>query len=199
MASNSARYAGKLGLELLVVFIGVYAASALTDLHNRRQADTRRQQLEAALVREIKDLSSNARYVATSLPQALASYDSAVAAGARPGLEPWTEPVRVDAHMWQAALQSGAMDLFDVPTIYEISKFYNKLTAGFEQIAQLRSLSETVLIPNLDKGPDEFYDSRGQLRTKYKWHRDGLGRLAQLAAQITQTGDSLAAKLAVRH
>ena len=187
------RHLGWLVLELLVVFVGVYAAFALTEYGERRRDAERRQQLEAALVREIRDITANTRRVADNLPPQLARYDSAIAAGARPPLQPWMEPVRVQTHMWEATLQSGGLDLFDVPTVYALSLFYNELNAGFEQLAQLRNLSETILLPNLGRSSDEFYDSEtGRLRPKYEWYRSGLGRLSELAAGITSAGDSLA-------
>jgi hypothetical protein len=187
----------RLGLELLVVFIGVYAAFALSRYEARRDARERRHQLQNALVREIRDLVSNTRRVAQQLPVELAQFDSAVRAGGRPTLNPWIEPVRVQTHMWEATLQSGALDLFDIPTVYRLSQFYNELNAGFEQLAQLRALSENVLIPNLERGVDEFYQSDGRLRPKYRWYREGLGRLSALAASITESGDSLVAQLTV--
>jgi hypothetical protein len=186
----------RLALELAVVFVGVYAAFALSQYEAKREADERRRQLQDALVREIKDLTSNTRRVARQLPVQLAQFDSAVRVGARPPLEPWIEPVRVQTHMWEATLQSGALDLFEIPTVYRLSQFYNELNAGFEQLSQLRTLSETVLIPNLDRGSSEFYTPDGRsLRLKYQWHREGLGRLARLAASITALGDSLTAQL----
>jgi hypothetical protein len=99
--------------------------------------------------------------------------------------------------MWEATLQSGALDLFEIPTVYRLSQFYNELNAGFEQLAQLRSLSESMLIPNLERGSGEFYEPDGRhLRPKYQWYRAGLGRLAVLAARITELGDSLTKQLA---
>jgi hypothetical protein len=151
-----------------------------------------------ALAREIEDITDNTRRVAEWIPQRLGTFDSLVALGARPPLEPMIEPVRVHTHMWEAALQSGGLDLFDVPTIYQLSGFYNELNAGFEQLAQLRELSETLLIPNLGADADEFYDpGSGRLRPKYRWYREGLERLGHLAARITMLGDSLAVNLTV--
>ena len=185
----------RLALELVIVFTGVYAAFAMSEYQTRRDAVTRRDQLQAALASEIRDIASNTRRVATILPGQLAAFDSAVAAGARPNLVPWIEPVRVQTHMWQATLESGALDIFDVATVYGISQFYNELNAGFEQLAQLRELSETVLIPELGRGSDAFYDSADQLRPKYRWYRDGLERLSRLASSITAQGDSLVSVL----
>lgn len=190
------RHFGWLALELAVVFVGVYAAFALTEHGERRRDAERRQQLQAALVREIRDITSNTRRVAEALPRQLAHFDSAVAAGARPPLDPWMEPVRVQTHMWEATLESGGLDLFDVPTVYAISQFYNELNAGFEQLSQLRELSETILLPNLGRSADEFYEpGTGGLRPTYEWYRSGLGRLSRLAREITASGDSLVALL----
>lgn len=106
------------------------------------------------------------------------------------------EPVRVQTHMWEATLRSGGLDLFDVPTVYAISQFYNELNAGFEQLSQLRELSETMLLPNLGRGADEFYEpDTGELRSMYEWWRSGLGRLSLLAGEITAAGDSLVVAL----
>jgi hypothetical protein len=186
----------RLALELVVVFVGVYAAFALSQYEAKREADERRRQLQDALAREIEDITSNTRRLARQLPIQLAQFDSAVRAGGRPPLQPWIEPVRVQPHMWEATLQSGALDLFDIPTVYRLSQFYNELNAGFEQHSQLRALSETVLIPNLERGSSEFYTADGRnLRPKYQWYREGLGRLAQLAASITALGDTLTAHL----
>jgi hypothetical protein len=56
-----------------------------------------------------------------------------------------------------------------------------------------------VLIPALGHTSDEFYGSNNQLRPKYRWHRDGLQRLARLAGSITAQGDSLVAALAAKN
>ncbi len=190
------RFLARLGLELLVVFIGVYAAFALSEHEDRRDAGVRRVQLQAALVREIEGVTVNTRRVAAVMPGQLAGFDAAVAAGERPPLTPLLEALRVDSYMWQVALQSSALDLFDVATVYDLSRFYNEVNAGFEQLAQLRALSETVLIPNLGLDSDEFYAPDGALRPKYGWYREGLGRLQFLSSNITMLGDSLVVALA---
>ncbi len=186
----------RLGLELVVVFIGVYAAFLLAERQRQRDAEMRRVQLQVAVVREIQDVIVNTGRVAEWIPPMLASFDSLVAAGGRPPLQPMIEPVRVDVHMWEAVLQSGGLELFDVPTVYTLSQFYNLLNAGFEQLSQLRALSETVLLPNLGQGEDEFYDPvSGALRPKYAWYREGLERLGVLSERITRLGERLVVEL----
>jgi hypothetical protein len=185
----------RLVFELVVVFVGVYAAFALNAWQNRRQAAERRHQIVQALVREVRDITTNTRREGAVVGRFVAAMDSAFAARRSFQLVPFTEPVRVEAHMWEATLQSGGLELLDVPTIYRFSRFYNELNAGLAQLDQLRTLSETMLIPNLGKGTSEFYDDSGRLRPRYQWYPRALSNVQALAESITAMGDSIVADL----
>jgi len=190
--------AGRPVLELIVVFVGVYTAFALSEYRVAQEAEAHRDQIHQALIREIEQITVRTRWAAENMSGIVASYDSSIAAGAMPALQPMIEPIRVRSHMWEATLQSGGMNLLDVPTFYRISEYYNALNAGFEQLAQLRELSETVLIPNLGRGPEEFYDPLTKtLRPKYAWYLDGLRRAADLAGDITRLGEGIVEDLKV--
>jgi hypothetical protein len=182
-------------LELLVVFIGVTAAFALSEYQKRVEAERRGYLLREALIQEIESTITNTQNVAVMFPQLQARTDSLVAAGERPPLLPMLEPVRVRSYMWEVALQSGGLELLDVRTAYRLSSFYNELNQGFVQLDQLRHLTETILLPNLHLGPEEFYEPSGDLRPKYQWHREGMFRLARLARDITAQGEALVAHL----
>lgn len=178
------------------MFLGVFAAFQLSEYREGQEEKIHRAQMQRALVQEIEEITIRTRRAATQTPRLIAYYDSSIAAGAMPPLQPLIEPISVRSHMWEAALESGGLNLLDVPTLYRISEFYNALNAGFEQLAQLRHLSETVLIPNLEKGPDEFYDpENATLRPKYQWYLQGLRNVADLAGGITDIGDELVADL----
>lgn len=184
-----------LALELVVVFVGLYAAFAVSEYQARRQADERREQLRLALVREISDITENVKNGADGMASALAFYDAQLESGGTPALQPLIEAIDVRAHMWEATIASGGIDLFDVSTVFELSAFYNELNAGFAQIDQLRELSQTILIPNLDKGIEEFYSAPGRLRAKYGWYLGGLRHLHGLAIGIAAMGDTLVTRL----
>ncbi|HEY8469624.1 MAG TPA: hypothetical protein VIL18_08280 [Longimicrobiales bacterium] len=181
----------RLAFELVIVFVGVYAAFALQEWEARREAAERRAQIQQALVQEIRDIIGNTRIASEWTSRLVAEYDSAFAKGETPALVPLIEPVRVHTHMWEATIESGGLDLLDVPTIYRISEFYNGLNAGFEQLSQLRTLSESMLIPNLGNGTSAFYDSAGRLRPEYHWYIGGMRNLSVLADRITEQGELL--------
>lgn len=189
---NIRRSLARIVIEIVVAFIGVYAAFALSAYHESRDADARKRQVRLALSDEIADITRNTAMAAKGTGQALAYYDSAWKAGGRPLPQPMLEASRFDTHMWNATLQSGGLNLMDVPTFYRISGFYNELGMGFEQLNQLRTLSETVLLPNSEKGPDEFYEPHStKVRPKYQWYFSGLKRLNAIATELTASGDTL--------
>ncbi len=179
-------------IELVVVFVGVYAAFLLSEFKARKETEEQRHQIVEAVRTEIEEIMFRADRAAGGLAQMVAYYDSTIAAGEKPPLRPMIEPVRAESHMWEATLQMGGLDIVDVPTMYRISKFYNVLNAGFEQLDQMRELSETLIIPNLDEGSDEFYDPvTGKLRHKYQWYLDGLRNIASLSLEVKSVGNEL--------
>lgn len=186
----------RLAFELLVIFAGVYAASMVAEYQERQEAAERRHQIRLALTREIESITSRTRRAESNVGRGVAFYDSAIAAGAMPPLQPFLEPVRVEAHMWNATLASGGLELLDVPTVYRLSQFYNELNAGFEQLAQLRQLSESLILPGLDGGTAEFYDpATKKLRPKYGWYLTAMRDLQRQAGRITAEGDTIVAVL----
>ncbi len=200
MTAPLGRLLGRWTTELLVVFVGVYGAFALAQWEENRDRSARATQVRAALIEEIRDVQSNTHRVAVWAPQYLAQLDSALARGTAVVPQLWLEPVNFQPHVWNATLTSGALDLFDVETFLEVSQFYNLLTAGFEQIGQLRTLSESQLLPRLGEPPSTFYQSAGtppalRFKPEYEWYPASMGRLATLARCITVEGDSALAQL----
>lgn len=191
------RLVSRLGFELIVVFVGVYGAFALSNYGAEREASERRQQMQAALVQEIEGIIANTGNAAREVRSMLAAFDSAYAAGGSPPPIPMLEPVRIQNHMWEITLASGGLDLMEVSTAFELSQFYNELNLGFAQLEQLRQLSESTILPSLDLGPDEFYESPGRLRAKYIWYLSGLRSLQELAERTTTMGEGLVRKLSV--
>lgn len=191
------RWLARWTTELVVVFVGVYSAFAVAEWDEEREREERAAQLRAALAVEVRDIQSNTHRVAVGLPLQVAVLDSLMASGRPFRPEPQMEPIGFRAHVWDASLASGALALLDVETFLDASLFYNELNAGFEQIAQLRNLSESMLLPQLDEPLASFFEPDParpralRLRQQYAWYRSGMIRLARQARCITVLGDSL--------
>jgi hypothetical protein len=154
----------RIALEILVGFVGVYAAFALTAYHERQAAAERRHQLKRALFVEVRQLTAVMRRNLTYRHE-LAVFDSAVKAGKKPIPHAFAQTGIITTHMWDATKESGGLSLIDVPTFALASNFYASVSGLFAAYAQLRELSVNVILPGSDRGPDAFYNPKtGKLR-----------------------------------
>jgi hypothetical protein len=201
MAPNDARLRrtlGRLGLEVMVGFVGVYAAFALSAYHERQELAERRRQVKLALIAEIRPLTELSRHNIGGYQKFLTQFDSGVKAGKKPIPHPFTEPIGLNMHMWEATKQAGGLTLMDVPTFVAVADFYNDISRMLAIYGQLRDLSINVILPAADRGPDAFYDSRtGALRSDVRrlYYVD-LTSLESITKRAAQTGDSLLKRLA---
>ena len=189
-------YGFRLVLELLVVFAGVYGASALANYQHERELERRRDQVRRALVEEIRSIVGEARAGAQGMGRELAQFDAALAQKQYIPLRAGIGPKTVGTHMWTATLQSGGLELFDVTTVYRLSKFYSELNQGLAKLEQMRDLSERMLLPVAEAGPEEFYDLKaGTVRPKYQWVMNGMRELHLITEYVAALGDSLVNEL----
>jgi hypothetical protein len=196
LAAPLRRGAGWLAAQLVIVFLGVYAAAWVADREADRARDRRRLQLRRALVLELRDVVRGTRGAAAGTGRIIAYYDSAWAAGGQPRLEPILDPVGVTPHIWEATVAGGGVELLDLPTFLRLSAFYNELRAGFDLLSQLRVLSETELVPLGDAPGSAFYDpATRRLRRRFAWYPANVRRLHALAKRLTVHGESLVTAL----
>jgi hypothetical protein len=189
-------YGIRLVLELLVVFIGMYAASALAEYQKAKELEARRRQIRGALVEEIEAIAGDARSMARELNGMLTLSKAAADPKSYTPLQPFLNPVSPRVDMWEATLRSGGLDVLDVHTFWRVSQFYNRVNQGLAQFAQLRDLSEQMLLPVEGAGYEEYYDPKtGRIRPKYAWYYRGVGNLVRLGNQLAALGDSLVTEL----
>ncbi len=175
----------KLVLELLVVFLGVYGAFIVSEIQEEKNRAYKAQQIYTALIKEVKLIERNTGNATKNIKALYDHLSTAIEQKQRPTLSPLISPVDFTPHMWNATINSDGINTLDVEFIYQLSDFYNELNSGFEQIHQLRSLSENVLIPNLNNSSEEFYDGEtAELTPKYHWYLSGIQNLYQTAERI---------------
>jgi hypothetical protein len=194
-AAATRRTLTTIALEIGIGFVGVYAAFALAAWHERRELAERRRQIHLALIEEIRDIKRGTGGAAKGVGSWIAQFDSATGAGGSPPLQPVLATERFDTHVWNATQQSGGLLLLDVKTYVRLSAYYNQLARGFDELQRLRERSESVLLPNLDRGSDEFYSVPGRIRPKYAWYPTGMKSLHRIALDVNGQSDSLIALL----
>jgi hypothetical protein len=195
LAANR-RALGRIALEILIGFIGVYAAFALGAYKERRDMIDRRHQIKRALIAEIRPIVQIAENNIDGYERALAEYDSSVRAG-RPSPQPFIESVALNDHVWEATKQAGGLNLIDVPTFVALSQFYNMNTNMLAQYAQLRDFSIAEILPRQANGPRAFYEpGTTSERASFVIYRRALKRLANMSRSLRSGGDTLLAQLA---
>src|SRR3954466_8669857 len=155
--TESRRTLSRIALEIMIGFIGVYAAFALSAYKERRDMIDRRHQIKRALIAEIRPIVHIAENNIAGYERALAEFDSSVKAG-RPAPQLFIESVGLNDHVWEATKQAGGLNMIDVPTFVELADFYNMNSNMFAQYAQLRDFSLAEIVPRLGAGPDAFFE-----------------------------------------
>jgi hypothetical protein len=193
---ESRRTLSRIALEIVIGFIGVYAAFALGAYKERRDMIDRRHQIKRALIAEIRPIVQVADRNIGGYERALAEFDSSVKAG-RPAPQLFIESVALNDHVWEATKQAGGLNLLDVPTFVELSQFYNMNSNMLAQYAQLRDFSIAEILPRQAGGPRSFLEpGTTSPRASFVIYRRALGRLENMNRALRSGGDSLLVRLA---
>jgi len=194
--AESRRTLSRIALEIVIGFIGVYAAFALGAYKERRDMIDRRHQIKRALIAEIRPIVRIAENNIAGYERALAEFDSSVKAG-RPAPQPFIESVALNDHVWEATKQAGGLNLIDVPTFVALSQFYNMNSNMFAQYAQLREFSIAEIMPRQAGGPRAFLEpGTTNERASFVIYRRALRRLANMSRSLRFGGDTLLVRLA---
>lgn len=164
------RGAGRLLLELLVVFIGVYLAFLLSEHRAERERDARRDQLQAALASEIAFFTEGADRIAPAFDSLYVDWQAGFEAGEQPP-PLWFQLTGVSMPprgMWQAVLASDAVATLDVATMQTVSGFYNALDVLLKAYDELDDFAQREIIPHEAADEAIFYDADGRLKPHYQ-------------------------------
>jgi len=187
----------RITIEIVVGFVGVYAAFALSAYKERVDAIDKRHQIKRALIREIIPLVDVSRRNAGSYREFRLRLDSAIAAGGKPTPRPFVEPLAMNMDVWEGTKQAGGLNLIDVPTFVRLSEFYNSWSRMSAYYSQLRDLSVNVILPNAGNA-DAFYDPKtGRLRSAFQMvYRHDLDVLDNISTDAVKSGNDVIAILA---
>jgi hypothetical protein len=187
---------GSMALELIVVFVGVYAAFALTAWDQGRQDGDKRERLRQALLAEVRGTNAVARRSQAALHDLVAQFEASRLRGEHPVPRPMLSETRADPNVWNATVAAGGINLIDVETFVQLARYYNSVQAGLESNQTLKRLSETQLIPHQGDPPASFYAiGTNDLRPEYTWYPAILQQLEAVSGIVAARGDSLIARL----
>jgi hypothetical protein len=167
------RRVGWLVAELVVVFIGVFAAFNLSQYQEEQQQELRRAQIYETLQENLEGGVESARQF---LVQFDSSYHDSFFTPLQAGEMPELTPVyftlgTMYTGVWEAMLESGGLDALEIELLEELDALFDR-ARRLERVNELANMySSEILAPNLRAGRSEFYDSgTGTLHTKYSWY-----------------------------
>ncbi len=154
--------------ELVLVFIGVYAAFWLANYQERRGEVRRHDQILAELEQRVSKEIAEASAEVARHKKVTAEFQRALAAGEMPAIRPFTFVSGYSATDTAALLQSGGFQLLDIKTIIALRKVEEVLRNGLDEINHFQKLSDQLIYPNLDQDTSFFYDpATKQLRKRF--------------------------------
>ena len=154
--------------ELLIVFVGVYAAFLLNRFDSDRRDARRRTQILDSLEQEVRENVDELRTELDEGGKIIADFDHKLAAGEMPPLYIVFTNTGYSASDDATILQAGGLELLDVQTL-QLLRQVNGLHRSLEAVAHDKAEISLVELANHD--PGDFYDpGTHQLLRRYAWY-----------------------------
>lgn len=169
-SSSWPRRLGRLALELVIVFIGVYAAFALNSYRERQRDDARRLAILEALQTFNRQFGPEVRRADSLLTLQLDALEQRIADGERPRLQPLEFYGGFSAGMWESMLSAGGLDVLSPELILAAEAFNTQMRGLADLMDRVEARNTHLLIPRLDEPPEAFYDPEtGRLLPQHRW------------------------------
>jgi hypothetical protein len=174
------RSIGKWSAELLLVFLGAYAAFWLANHQEHLQEARRRQLILAALEEQFANDIDNVKAQRDQTAKGLAAFQKKLEAGEMPPLNSFSFTTDYSASDVAALLQSGGYQLLDVKTLFAVRQLESVLRRGVSTMQRAQQLSDSLIVPNLDQDITFFYDpATKQLRKRFTRYIEALQAFPQ--------------------
>src|SRR5438477_10959725 len=145
--------------ELVLVFVGVYAAFWLSNYQQQQQNLQRRDQILAYLEQRLEDGISSATIDGAKEEKLVAAFKRSLDAGEMPPLHPFAFSTDYNPADIATLLQSGGIELLDVKTLTVIRQLESTVRGDLAAMKHFEKLRDELIAPNDDQAISFFYDS----------------------------------------
>jgi hypothetical protein len=182
--------------EMVLVFVGVYAAFWLNNYQQHREDAGRRDQILAALEQQLREGIESGKINRAKEEQEAAQFRRALDAGGMPPLQPFVFTTDYSPIDWATMLQSGGIQLLDVQTVMAVRNDESVIRWGLSRMTRYTKLSDELIVPNLDQDISFFYDpATKQLRKRSEIYPDALDARVKFATELERTHTELLKRL----
>jgi len=183
---------GRWMAELVLVFVGVYAAFWLNNYQQHREDSGRRDQILAALEQQLREGIESGKINRAKQEQKAAEFRRALGGGEMPPLEPFVFTTDYSPTDWATILQSGGVQLLDVQTLMAVRNDESVIRWGLSRMARYQQLSDALIVPNLDQDISFFYDpATKKLRKRFEIYPQALEATVKFANELERSNSEL--------
>jgi hypothetical protein len=178
--------------ELVLVFVGVYAAFWLSNYQQHRQDAERRDRILASIEETLRQGVESGKTAAVKQERQAAEFQRAREAGEMPPLQPFVFTTDYSPGDIAALLQSGGVQLLDVKTLTALRELESVIRWGVSDMTRYQNLSDDLIVPNLDQDISFFYDPASKkLRRRFEIYPQALEALVKFAHDLDRTKTAL--------
>ncbi len=187
--------------ELVLVFIGVYAAFWLNNYQQHEQEAKHRDRILASLEGTLREGIASGKVNAVQEERERAKFQRALDAGEMPPLRPYVFTTDYSPGDFAALLQSGGVQLLDVETLTALRNDESVIRWGLSKLQRYQKLSDELIVPNLAQDTSFFYDpATRKLRKPFEMYPEALQATVQFAHDLDRTHTELLKRIqAERH
>src|SRR6476646_3776736 len=183
---------GRWAAELILVFIGVYAAFWLNNYQQHQHDAERRDQILASIERTLSEGIESGKNNRAEQEQEAAKFQRALDAGEMPPLRPFVFTTDYSPGDFATLLQSGGTELLDLETRTALRNDESVIRWGLSRLQRYQKLSDELVVPNLDQDISFFYDpATKKLRKRFEIYPDALDARVRFANELERTHTKL--------
>lgn len=183
---------GRWTAELVLVFVGVYAAFWLSNYQQRGQDAERRDRILASIERTLREGIESNEISRAKQQQEAAEFRRALDAGEIPPLRPFVFTTDYSPGDFAALLQSGGIQLLDLETLTALRNDETIIRWGLSRMTRYTKLSDELIVPSLDQDISFFYDpATKKLRKRFEFYPEALDATVRFANELERTHTAL--------
>ncbi len=183
---------GRWAAELLLVFVGVYAAFWLNNYQQRQQDAERRDRILASLEEELQRGIESGKLETAKEEREASEFRRGLDAGEMPPLRPFVFTTDYSPGDFATWLQAGGIQLLNVKTLTALRELESVIRWGLNDIARYQKLSDELIVPNLDQDISFFYEPGSRkLRKRFEIYPQALEATVKFAHDLDRTKTEL--------
>ena len=183
---------GRWTAELVLVFVGVYAAFWLNNYQQRQQDQERHDRILASIEQTLREGIESNRDSRAKEQQQVAEFRRAQDASEMPPLHPFVFTTDYSPGDFATILQSGGIQLLELETLTALRKDESVIRWGLSGMARYQKLSDELIVPNLNQDISFFYDpTTKKLRKQFEIYPEALQATVKFANDLERTHTAL--------